>query len=121
MLKEPPYQVSESGYAGFNLPIDIYFKNKEEPRKIHFKYDLFLHNEGCPPVNHIRCEKLTFQNPTEDFRRKLIKAGGVSFLELYIYRICYSYVVLATVAIKVYDDHNSISRIDFEPHILFLN
>lgn len=78
MVKEPPYCVAESGYAGFNLPIEIYFKNKEEPRKIQFNYDLFLHTEGYPPVNHIRCEKLTFQNPTEEFRRKLIKAGGVS-------------------------------------------
>lgn len=29
-------------------------------------------------MNHLRCEKLTFNNPTEDFRRKLLKAGGVS-------------------------------------------
>lgn len=42
-----------------------------------FNYDLFLNLEGNPPVNHLRCEKLTFNNPTKDFRRKLIKAGGV--------------------------------------------
>ena len=77
-VKEPPYQVSESGYAGFNMPIDIHFRNKEEPRKLTFHYDMFLHEEHFPPVSHIRCEKLTFQNPTEDFRRRLIKAGGVS-------------------------------------------
>lgn len=29
-------------------------------------------------MNHLRCEKLTFNNPTKEFRRKLIKAGGVS-------------------------------------------
>ncbi|XP_077988564.1 protein ENL-like [Glandiceps talaboti] len=80
VVKEPPYQVSESGYAGFTLPIEVYFKNKEEPKKVKFEYDLFLHLEGCPPVNHIRCEKLTFNNPTEDFRRKLIKAGGVGII-----------------------------------------
>ncbi|XP_070541879.1 protein AF-9-like [Ptychodera flava] len=80
VVKEPPYQVAESGYAGFTLPIEVYFKNKEEPKKVKFEYDLFLHLEGCPPVNHIRCEKLTFNNPTEDFRRKLIKAGGVGII-----------------------------------------
>ncbi|XP_002732768.1 protein ENL-like [Saccoglossus kowalevskii] len=80
VVKEPPYQVAESGYAGFTLPIEVYFKNKEEPKKVRFEYDLFLHLEGCPPVNHIRCEKLTFNNPTEDFRRKLIKAGGVGII-----------------------------------------
>lgn len=50
---------------------------QEEPRKVCFNYDLFLNLEGNPPVNHLRCEKLTFNNPTKEFRRKLIKAGGV--------------------------------------------
>ncbi|KAL5004604.1 hypothetical protein ScPMuIL_018060 [Solemya velum] len=76
VLKEPPFVVSESGYGGFTLPIDIYFKNKQEPKKIPFQYDLFLRLEE-PPVNHVRCEKLTFQNPTEEFKAKLLKAGGV--------------------------------------------
>lgn len=84
VLTEPPYAVQEQGYAGFELPIDIYFKNKEEPRKIRFKYDLFLKLEDCPPVNHIRCEKLTFQNPTDEFKKKLLKAGGVGF-KLFFY------------------------------------
>uniref|UniRef100_A0A3P9M7K0 MLLT1 super elongation complex subunit a n=1 Tax=Oryzias latipes TaxID=8090 RepID=A0A3P9M7K0_ORYLA len=42
-----------------------------------FNYDLFLNLEGNPPVNHLRCEKLTFNNPTKEFRKKLIKAGGI--------------------------------------------
>ncbi|KAL7993087.1 hypothetical protein Chor_017343, partial [Crotalus horridus] len=48
----------------------------EEPKKVCFTYDLFLNLEGNPPVNHLRCEKLTFNNPTKEFRHKLIKAGG---------------------------------------------
>lgn len=43
-----------------------------------FTYDLFLNLEGNPPVNHLRCEKLTFNNPTIEFRYKLLMAGGVS-------------------------------------------
>uniref|UniRef100_A0A671QSB6 Protein ENL-like n=1 Tax=Sinocyclocheilus anshuiensis TaxID=1608454 RepID=A0A671QSB6_9TELE len=77
VCKEPPYKVEESGYAGFLMPIEVYFKNKEEPKKVCFNYDLFLNLEGNPPVNHLRCEKLTFNNPTRDFRRKLVKAGGI--------------------------------------------
>uniref|UniRef100_S4RWZ7 MLLT1 super elongation complex subunit a n=1 Tax=Petromyzon marinus TaxID=7757 RepID=S4RWZ7_PETMA len=77
VCREPPYKVEESGYAGFILPIEVYFKNKEEPRKVKFDYDLFLHLEGQPPVNHLRCEKLTFSNPPSDFRRRLLKAGGM--------------------------------------------
>ena len=78
MVKEPPYQLSEAGYGSFILPIEIHFRNDEEPKRILFKYDLFLHLDGNPLVNHTRFEKLTFQNPTDDFRRKLVKAGGVS-------------------------------------------
>ncbi|XP_051989913.1 protein ENL-like isoform X4 [Xyrauchen texanus] len=59
------------------MSIEVYFKNKEEPKKVCFNYDLFLNLEGNPPVNHLRCEKLTFNNPTHEFRRKLVKAGGV--------------------------------------------
>ncbi|XP_007550990.1 protein ENL isoform X1 [Poecilia formosa] len=77
VCKEPPYKVEESGYAGFIMPIEVYFKNKEEPKKVIFNYDLFLNLEGNPPVNHLRCEKLTFNNPTKEFRKKLIKAGGI--------------------------------------------
>nr|XP_028569232.1 protein ENL [Podarcis muralis] len=77
VCKEPPYKVEESGYAGFIMPIEVHFKNKEEPKKVCFTYDLFLNLEGNPPVNHLRCEKLTFNNPTKEFRRKLIRAGGV--------------------------------------------
>ncbi len=55
---------------------------QEEPKKVFFNYDLFLNLEGNPPVNHLRCEKLTFNNPTKEFRRKLIKAGGVRLMKL---------------------------------------
>ncbi|XP_072167152.1 uncharacterized protein [Diadema setosum] len=84
VVKEPPFEISQSGYAGFEMAIDVYFRNKEEPKKVRFQYDLFLHMPKQPPVNHIRCEKLTFRNPTEDFRRKLLKAGGVGVIDLEI-------------------------------------
>ncbi|XP_054716606.1 protein AF-9-like [Uloborus diversus] len=79
VIKDPPYSVSESGYAGFLMPIEVYFRTKEEPKKVRFKYDLFLRLE-CPPVHNIRIEKLTFQNPSDEFRAKLLKAGGVGAL-----------------------------------------
>lgn len=78
VVKEPPYQLSESGYGSFNLPIEVYFKNKDEPKKVRFEYDLLLPNLNDPPINQIRSECLTFQNPSEDFKQKLVKAGGTS-------------------------------------------
>lgn len=69
--------MKESGYAGFNLPIDIYFKNKAEHRKQRFYYDLTFPETG-PRLNKLIKEKAEFPNPPEDFRRKLIRGGGVS-------------------------------------------
>ena len=77
VVKEPPYQVSESGYGSFNLPVEVYFRNKDEPKKVRFEYDLLLPNLNDPPINQIRSECLTFQNPSEEFRQKLLKAGGI--------------------------------------------
>jgi YEATS domain-containing protein 1/3 len=78
VIKECPFQVAESGYAGFILGIDVHFKNKEEPKKVHFDYDLYL--RVGESVGNTRKEKLTFQNPSPDFKKKLIRAGGVSLL-----------------------------------------
>ncbi|XP_044218320.1 protein ENL-like isoform X2 [Thunnus albacares] len=77
VCKEPPYKVDESGSASFLIRIEVHFKNKAQPKKVCFKYDLFLNPEDKSPIDHLRCEKLTFNNPTKEFRRKLIKAGGV--------------------------------------------
>lgn len=77
MIKEPPYSVKESGYAGFNLPIDIYFKGHEKPKKLNYNYDLDLQPSG-PPIKRVTTEKYIFKNPSEDLRRKLIRGGGVS-------------------------------------------
>ena len=77
-MKDPPYQVSESGYGSFNLPVEVYFRNKDEPKKVRFEYDLLLPNLNDPPINQIRSECLTFQNPSEEFKQKLVKAGGIT-------------------------------------------
>ncbi|XP_076860412.1 protein ENL [Brachyhypopomus gauderio] len=107
VCKEPPYKVEESGYAGFLMPIEVYFKNKEEPKKVLFNYDLFLNLEGNPPVNHLRCEKLTFNNPTRDFRRKLLKAGGIMVVpegSEVVTRPSPDYPMLPTIPLSAFSD-----------------
>ncbi|XP_044736542.1 protein AF-9-like [Chrysoperla carnea] len=79
VLKEPPYKVKESGYAGFNLLIEIYLKNSEEPKKIPFYYDLHLQPVGGPsgqPIYKVQKEKYVFHHPNEDFRQRLLKGGA---------------------------------------------
>ncbi|XP_019509006.1 PREDICTED: protein ENL isoform X1 [Hipposideros armiger] len=107
VCKEPPYKVEESGYAGFIMPIEVYFKNKEEPRKVCFTYDLFLNLEGNPPVNHLRCEKLTFNNPTIEFRYKLLMAGGVMVMPEgaeTVSRPSPDYPMLPTIPLSAFSD-----------------
>lgn len=77
MIKEPPFSVSEAGWAGFIVPIDVHFRTREEPKKVSFKYDLYLRIDPLP-VSNKRQEKLLFTNPSEDFKNKLLKGGGVS-------------------------------------------
>ncbi|XP_042574102.1 protein ENL-like isoform X2 [Cyprinus carpio] len=111
VCKEPPYKVEESGYAGFLMPIEVYFKNKEEPKKVCFNYDLFLNLEGNPPVNHLRCEKLTFNNPTHEFRRKLVKAGGVVVISEgaeMMPRPSPDYPILPTIPLSAFSDPKKI-------------
>lgn len=71
VVKDPPYSIKESGYAGFMFPIEIYLKNKDEPKKIKFSYDLTLQQSGFLKDRYV------FQNPNEDFRKKLLKGGGI--------------------------------------------
>lgn len=71
VVKEPPFAVKESGYAGFMFPIEIYLKNKDEPKKIQFSYDFTLLQSGLLRDRYI------FQNPNEEFRKKLFKGGGI--------------------------------------------
>uniref|UniRef100_A0A1A9X1X8 YEATS domain-containing protein n=1 Tax=Glossina brevipalpis TaxID=37001 RepID=A0A1A9X1X8_9MUSC len=76
VCKEPPYMIQESGYAGFMLPIDIYFRIRDEPKRVQFNYDLDLQQTG-PPQHRCDIQKFIFDNPSEEFRLKLLKGGGV--------------------------------------------
>ena len=71
VIKEAPYTVKEAGYAGFVLKIDIYLKNRDEPKKVTFDYDLDLQ-----PIKK-QLNEITIQNPADDFKRKCLKGGGV--------------------------------------------
>lgn len=71
VVKDPPFSIKESGYAGFIFPIEIYLKNKDEPKKIKFTYDFTLQQSGFLKDRYI------FQSPNEEFRKKLLKGGGL--------------------------------------------
>lgn len=75
IIKEPPFVVKESGYAGFILPIEVYLKNKDEPKKFQISYDLHLQQSG-PPINNAIRHTEIIRNPSDEFRKKLLKGGA---------------------------------------------
>lgn len=73
-ISEPPFQVKETGYAGFEIPIQIYFKNREKPNHLVFVHDLSLLANKSNDANTI--EKIKFINPNREFEKCLIKSGA---------------------------------------------
>lgn len=70
-VKEPPYTVKESGYAAFLLTIEVHLKNRDEPKKAIFQYDLDL--TPCKT----QLNDIIIPAPSEEFKRKCLKGGGV--------------------------------------------
>jgi len=70
VLDSVPFQITESGYAGFLVPIEIVFRNG---LTTELKYELqLLTGRDC---NAKRTEQISFQNPDLKFR-KILVAGG---------------------------------------------
>ncbi|XP_023244936.1 protein ENL [Copidosoma floridanum] len=76
VIKEPPYCLTESGYAGFEIPIQVYLKNRNEPKRFDILYNLNL-DTSTPTVSHRSLHNEIIVNPTEEFRKKLLKGGAV--------------------------------------------
>lgn len=70
-MKQPPYEVSVSGYGSFKLPVHIHFSNREVAT---FKPYLHLY-DGCK-VNTVLSKEFTFRKPNKNFRERLLLAGG---------------------------------------------
>lgn len=89
--------MKESGYAGFQMLIDVHLRNRDEPRKICFTYDLDLQNTG-PRIVRVRKEKYVFNTPNEEFKYKLLKGGGtVSVIIIHIIFASHGIFVLGGV------------------------
>lgn len=77
ILKDPPFVIKQSGYGGFEIPIDIYLKNKDDgTKRIEILYDLNLQSSG-PAITNVIKHIETINNPSDEFRKKLLRGGGV--------------------------------------------
>ena len=72
VVKEPPYEVSESGFGTFNLQICIDFTNKEV---LDIEFNLLLY-DFCD-VSTVLKQAVFFQlSKQSNFKEKLLQAGG---------------------------------------------
>lgn len=73
VYKDPPYVLKESGYASFNLPIDIILKAgpRDDPKKFTITYDLDI------TKTLMQKYPLIVDNPSSEFRHKLLDGGGI--------------------------------------------
>ncbi|VDP09864.1 unnamed protein product [Soboliphyme baturini] len=72
VVTSPPYEVSETGYAGFSIPIYLSFVNYK--REFCLEYDMNLRYVSQDKTKVIKT--LEFRDPKPDLRAKLINAGA---------------------------------------------
>ena len=75
-MKNPPYSITEAGYAGFMVKVEVHMHNKTGTRKIALDYDLILPDYDRSELCHRVSYFLTFNDPSEEFLGNIIRAGG---------------------------------------------
>lgn len=75
VLQEPPYEIQESGCASIDIPIHVYLKCSNKPKKISLRYSLHIENNN-KTSSESRSVYYDFENPSEPLYTALMKGGG---------------------------------------------
>lgn len=75
VLQEPPYEIQESGCASIDIPIHVYLKYSNRPKKISLRYSLQIENNS-KSNSESRCIYYDFVNPSEQLCEALMSGGG---------------------------------------------
>lgn len=75
VLQEPPYEIQESGCASIDIPIHVYLKYSNRPKKIRLQYSLQIENNS-KSNSESRCIYYDFKNPPEQLCEALMSGGG---------------------------------------------
>ncbi|KAJ8714658.1 hypothetical protein PYW07_002883 [Mythimna separata] len=75
VLQEPPYEIQESGCASIDIPIHVYLKYSNRPKKISLRYSLQIENNS-KSNSESRCIYYDFVNPSEQLCAALMSGGG---------------------------------------------
>uniref|UniRef100_F1L316 Protein ENL n=1 Tax=Ascaris suum TaxID=6253 RepID=F1L316_ASCSU len=73
VVKDPPFEVTETGYAGFSIPVNISFSGTSKTYRLHYDMNLCLEKQSEHKVEHI----LEFKQPSNAFYDLIMKYGGV--------------------------------------------
>lgn len=72
VIKTPPFEVTETGYAGFTIPIFVHFVGCKQECCLEYNMDLFLNSPAVHKVN----KTLEVKNPKPELKAKLFAMGG---------------------------------------------
>lgn len=75
VIQEPPYEIQESGCASIEIPIHVYLKYSNKPKRIRLRYSLHIENNSKSSSDS-RCVYYDVENPTEELWRALMHGGG---------------------------------------------
>ncbi|CAK1580889.1 unnamed protein product [Parnassius mnemosyne] len=75
VLQEPPYEIQESGCASIEIPIHVYLKYTNKPKKICLRYSLHMENNSMSS-SASKCVYYDFENPSAQLCSALMQGGG---------------------------------------------
>ncbi|XP_075979601.1 protein ENL-like [Anticarsia gemmatalis] len=75
VLQEPPYEIQESGCASIDIPIHVYLKYSNRPKKIRLRYSLQIENNN-ESNSESHCVYYDFENPSEQLCKAIMSGGG---------------------------------------------
>ncbi|VDM40230.1 unnamed protein product [Toxocara canis] len=73
VVKEPPFEVTETGYAGFSIPVYVSFSGTSKTYRLHYDMNLCLEKQSEHKVEQI----LEIKQPSSAFYGLIMKYGGV--------------------------------------------
>ncbi|KAL4717304.1 hypothetical protein ACJJTC_017191 [Scirpophaga incertulas] len=75
VLQEPPYEIQESGSLSTDIPIHVYLKYSNKPKKIRLRYSLVIES-NARSSSESQCVYYDVENPPEQLWRALMRGGG---------------------------------------------
>ncbi|KAF8789484.1 Protein AF-9 like protein [Argiope bruennichi] len=71
--EKPPFILSESTSQNVSIEIEVYFCKEAKLKKVNYIYDICINDDE---VNALWTKNLMFPNPSKEFEKKLLLAGG---------------------------------------------